>query len=194
MKRLKTIVLILLFIGFQNCGNQTNSEVVTVEDFNWTVTIPENFIPIDEKEWDKTIKRGKDAVEKTVGEIDNQAITIFTYKNEQFNNFEANWQPFDLEIDGDYSESIALVNNIVYETFETQIPKAKLDSVSRIQKISGLEFHRFDIAIDFPNGMKMKTIGFSRLFNQKDFTMNISYIDEKIGKEMLEAFLKSKFE
>jgi len=82
---------------------------------------------------------------------------------------------------------------MLYQTFETQMPKAKLDSISSTQKISGLVFQRFDITVDFPNGMKMKSIGFSRLFNKKEFTMNITSVDEKIGKIMLNAFLNSKF-
>ena len=83
---------------------------------------------------------------------------------------------------------------MIYQTFEAQIPGAKLDSISTIQKVSGLEFRRFDISIDFPNNMKMKTIGFSRLFGNKEFTMNITFVDEKIGKKMIDAFLSSKFE
>ncbi|WP_257984629.1 hypothetical protein [Psychroflexus sp. MES1-P1E] len=191
------ILCLFLLIGFQSCNSQTKSdpETLKIEEFNWTIDIPENFEPINQKEWNKTLKKGIDAIENTFDEkVDNQAVTIFTYKNGQFNNFEANWQPFDVEIDGEYLETYSEVNKILYQTFETQMPKAKLDSISSTQKISGLDFQRFDITIDFPNGMKMKSIGFSRLFDKKEFTMNISSVDEKIGKKMLDAFLNSKFE
>lgn len=196
MKPFKLICLILL-IGIQSCNSKKNStkQTVTVKDFNWTISIPENFNPINQDEWDKTIKKGQDAIEEVLGEeIVNQGVTIFTYRNGQFNNFESNWQPFDLETDGDYLESNSEVNDILYWTFETQLPNAKLDSISKTQIISNLEFHRFDISVDFPNGIKMKNIGFSRLFGKKEFTMNITYVDEKIGAKMLDAFLKSKFE
>ena len=193
MRTLKTLCFILL-IGFQSCNSQSKSKIINIEGFNWTVTIPENFNPIDNNEWNKLEKKGEDAIEKAIGEdIINEAVTIFVYKNGQFNNFEANWQPFDVEIDGDYMETYSEVNKILYETFETQIPNAKLDSISSIQKVSRFDFHRFDITIDFENGMKMKTIGFSRLFEKKEFTMNITYVDEKIGKKMLDAFLNSQF-
>ncbi|PKG42882.1 hypothetical protein CXF67_07945 [Psychroflexus sp. MES1-P1E] len=195
--RILKILCLFLLIGFQSCNSQTKSdpETLKIEEFNWTIDIPENFEPINQKEWNKTLKKGIDAIENTFDEkVDNQAVTIFTYKNGQFNNFEANWQPFDVEIDGEYLETYSEVNKILYQTFETQMPKAKLDSISSTQKISGLDFQRFDITIDFPNGMKMKSIGFSRLFDKKEFTMNISSVDEKIGKKMLDAFLNSKFE
>tara|TARA_B110000259_G_C13937080_1_gene371257 strand:+ start:685 stop:909 length:225 start_codon:yes stop_codon:yes gene_type:complete len=74
------------------------------------------------------------------------------------------------------------------------MPKAKLDSISSTQNISGLEFQRFDVKVDFPNGMKMESISFSRLFDKKEFTVYIIAVDEKIGKQMLDAFLNSKFE
>ena len=191
-------VLSLVFLaGIQSCYSQakTNPETVHIKDFNWTVTIPENFQLIEEREWDETEKQGQDAIEETFGEeLVNQAVTIFAYKNDRFNNFEANWQPYDPEIDGEYQETYHMVNEILYQTFESQMPGAKLDSVTSKQQISGLEFRRFDITIDFPNGVRMKTIGFSRLFGEREFTVNITYIDEKIGKKMLDAFLGSRFE
>ncbi len=195
MRTSKTISLIL-WIGLISCNCQTESgPTLNIEEFNWTVTIPENFNSVKASDWNKIEKKGEVAIEKTIGEdIINEAVTIFIYKNEQYNTFEANWQPFDAEIDGEYSETFSEVNKIIYRTFETQIPNAKLDSISSMQKVSGLDFHRFDIAIDFPNGIKMKTIGFSRLFGKKEFTMNITYVDEQIGKKMLDAFLNSEFE
>jgi hypothetical protein len=196
MSKLK-ITCLILFLGLISCKSQTesNPKVIHNKDFNWTITIPEDFNSINESDWNKIQQRGKEAIEKTFGEeIINQATTIFKFEKGQFNNFEANYQPYDIEIDGDYFETYKEVNLIMYQTMEAQMPKAKLDSISSKQKISGLEFQRFDITIDFPNGMKMKTIGLSRLFDKKEFTVNITAVDEKIAKEMLEAFLNSKFE
>tara|TARA_R110002126_G_scaffold290837_1_gene449017 strand:+ start:701 stop:1291 length:591 start_codon:yes stop_codon:yes gene_type:complete len=192
-----TILYFIIFLGLNSCKGQTESKPKTIEnkDFNWTIIIPENFISINKNEWKKTQQKGKDAIEKTFGEeIINQAITIFAFKNGQFNNFEANYQPYDIEIDGNYLETNNDLNKILYQTFETQMPKTKLDSISSTQKISGLEFQRFDVTVDFPNGMKMKSIGFSRLFDKQEFTVNITAVEEKIGKKMLDAFLNSKFE
>jgi len=195
---MKKIILncIILILLLSSCISQTksDSETLKIEEFNWTVNIPENFKPINQEEWNKTLKKGINAIESTFeGEVDNQATTIFTYKNGQFNNFEANWQPFDVEIDGDYMQTYSEVNEMMYQTFEIQIPDAKLDSISSTQKVSGLEFQRFDITIDFPNGIKMKATSFSRLFGKKELTMNITSVDEKIGEKMLNAFLDSNF-
>jgi|TARA_B110000977_G_C10997881_1_gene462636 hypothetical protein len=196
MNKLKIICLIIFF-GFNSCKSQTESNPKTIhnKDFNWTITIPEDFSSINETEWNKSLQKGTAAIEKTFGEeIINQATTIFAFVNGQFNNFTANYQPYDIEIDGNYLETYNDVNEISYQTFETQMPKAKLDSISSTQNISGLEFQRFDVKVDFPNGMKMKSISFSRLFDKKEFTVYIIAVDEKIGKQMLDAFLNSKFE
>tara|TARA_B110001452_G_scaffold265266_1_gene269639 strand:- start:135 stop:725 length:591 start_codon:yes stop_codon:yes gene_type:complete len=194
-KIISNCIILLLLFSSSNSQTKSNPETLKIEEFNWTVIIPENFEPINQEEWNKTLNKGINAIEGTFEEeVNNQATTIFTYKNGQFNNFEANWQPFDIEIDGDYMETYSEVNEMIYQTFETQMPDAKLDSISTTQKVSGLEFQRFDISIDFPNGIKMKTIGFSRLFDKKEFTMNITSVDEKIGQKMLDAFLNSKFE
>ncbi|PKH52606.1 hypothetical protein CXF68_18705 [Tenacibaculum sp. Bg11-29] len=188
------IPLLLLFLSCNSLA-ESDLETLKIEDFNWTVNIPENFKPINKEEWNKTLTKGINAIENTFEqEVENQAVTIFTYKNGQFNNFEANWQPFDFKIDGDYLETYSGVNKMIYQTIETQMPDAKLDSVSSTQKVNGLKFQRFDISIDLPNGIKMRTIGFSRLFNKKEFTMNITSVDEKIEQKMLDAFLNSKFE
>lgn len=195
MMKLK-ITCLFLFLGLYSCTSQTetNSKTIHNKDFNWTITIPENFNSIDEKDWNKTQQKGKDAIEKTFGEeMINQATTIFTFKNGQFNNFEANYQPYDIEIDGNYLETYHDVNEMLYQTLETQIPQAKLDSISSTQKISGLEFQRFDVVVHFPNGIKMKTTGFSRLFGKKEFTLNITAVNDKIRQQMLDAFLNSKF-
>ena len=197
MKMRKTIskYLILLLL-FSSCNSLTesDSETLKIDAFNWTVNIPNNFVPINQDEWNKKITKGMIAIEKTFEQpVDNQAVTIFAYKNGKFNVFEANWQPYDIEVDGNYLESCNEINKMIFQTFESQLPDAKFDSISSVQKISGLIFQRFDIVIDYPNGIKMNTISFSRLFDKKEFTMNITSVDEEIGQKMLDAFLNSKF-
>ena len=195
--KILNIVCLILIITLQSCKSQTRteSETLTIEEFHWTVTIPENFEPINPEEWNKQLNKGKTAMENAIElEIENNAVTIFTYRNEQFSNFEANWQPFDTEVDGDYLETSSAVNEMLYQTLVSQMPDAKLDTVSSIQKVSGLEFRRFDIVMDLPNGLKMKTKRFSRLFDKKEFTVNITSGNQKVGQKMLDAFLTSTFE
>lgn len=127
-------------------------------------------------------------------DILNQEATIFAYQNNKFNKFEAVWQPYDAEICGDYLALNAEANKVMHKMYESQIPNANFDSITKIQTISRLEFQRFDVEIDVPDVFNMKIIRFYRLFGNKQFNVYISIIDEKIGEKMLEAFLQSKFE
>jgi len=169
-------------------------QTVHNEDFNWTITIPENFTSVSPDDWAKLQNKGAQAVEKTYGEkVENQATTIFVFRNGDYNYLESNYQPFDPEVDGDYRESFKSVNEIVYETFRSQIPTAKIDSASSVEEVSGLDFHTFNLVLDLPNGMKIRTLMYSRLFQDKDFGVNITYVDEEAGESMKKAWFASRF-
>ncbi len=196
---MKTSILnfLLILLLLSSCSGQTKTEPRTLynEDFKWTITIPENFISVSPKEWAKMQNKGLDAVEDTYGmEVINHAKIIFVFKNADFNYLESNYQPFDVQVDGDYLESCKGVNDILFETFKTQMPNAKIDSISSIEMINNLDFQTFKMKIVFPNGLIMHSMMYSRLFGKKEFAVNIMYIDEKQGKRMIDAWTKSKFE
>ncbi|MFK7811705.1 MAG: hypothetical protein AB8B59_04370 [Maribacter sp.] len=187
------ILFVLLLTGGQICNSQTKSDLKTVviKEFNWTVTIPENFTPVKEGEWGKIIEKSIDFQGE---DILNQEATVFTYQNNKFNKFDAVWQPYDAEVCGDYLELNAEANQVMHKMYESQIPNANFDSITKTQTISNLEFQRFDVEIDVPDVFNMKIIRFYRLFGNKQFNMYMTVIDEKIGEKMLEAFLQSEFE
>jgi len=194
MKKRLFLLSIIGFLILTSC-NKEGVRVIANDDFKWTVTVPKKFKELSESEWDKVEDKGVETFESVYGEeVENRATTIFAYKNGKFQTFESNYQIHDLETEGDYFESNKEVNQIMYETFEKTIPNATLDSISSKQMIDGLEFDRFEINIDFPNGIEMTTVGYSRLFNDKDFTINIVYTKESVGKELIKNILNSKFE
>jgi hypothetical protein len=193
MKKRLFLLSIIGFLILTSC-NKKEVRVIENDDFKWTITIPKNFKELSESEWDKVEDKGMETFESVYGEeVENRATTIFAYKNGKFQTFESNYQIHDLETDGDYFKSNREVNQIMYETFEQTIPNATLDSISSKQMIDGIEFDRFEININFPNGIEMTTVGYSRLFNDKDFTINIVYTKESVGKELIENIINSKF-
>lgn len=188
------LVLVIILVQTSICQSQTGTNTIYVKEFNWTITIPDIFEAVADGEWDKVEQKGKEAVEKTFGEeIVNHSVTIMAYQKGQFNSFDANWQPFDEAIDGSHAESNSAVNEILFITFQEQMPKAEIDSASSIQNIGGLDFYRFDITIKFPNEMMLRSILLSRLFGKKEFSMNLAYLDKKAGQKMLDAVLNSSF-
>lgn len=192
----KFIFLILFLSSFVSGFSQgkTKSKNFYNKDFKWTIAIPEDFENVSPKEWAKMQDRGKEAIENTMNEeVTNQATVLFAIKNGQFNYMESNYQPFDEEVDGNYQETMAALNAILYETFTNQMPDAKVDTSTTTTEISGLTFRTFNIRLEFPNGIVMNTIMFSRLFGKRDFTVNIVYVDELEGKKMKDAWFGSKF-
>ena len=194
MKKL-TYLIVCLIITIQSCNGQTTAKrEIYNKDFNWKITIPENFENVSAEDWTKMQNKGADAIEKTFeGEIINQSKTIFVFKSDQLNYFESNYQPFDVSIDGDYLESCKNVNEVLIDTYKAQMPHAKIDTITTVEKIDNLEFQVFKMKIEYPNKMILNLLMYSRLFGKKEFTVNIMYVDNKKGQLMTEAWKNSKF-
>lgn len=188
-------ILILLVATTNICNSQTSkSNTIYNKDFKWSIIIPEGFEKVSAEDWQETENKGAEALGQTLGqEIVNRAKTIFVYKREEINTFESNYQPYDEAKDGNYLESCKKVNDVIFETFKSQIPNTKIEKSSSTEKIDGLVFQTFKIKILLPNEMELVSIMYSRLFGKKEFTVNITYADKAIGEKMLESWRNSKF-
>jgi hypothetical protein len=195
--RLLSIILFGLITVLVSCKGQTQSAKKEIynKDFAWTITIPENFDTVSAEQWHKLQNKGQDAIEKTYDtKMVNQAKTIFVFRSDQLNYFESNYQPFDSTTEGGYLENFRGVNNLLYGTFQAQMPNTQLDSISSQEKISGLTFQTFKVAIKFPNNMVMDFWMYSRLFGNREFTVNIMTVDKQKQKLLLDAWKNSRFE
>ena len=192
---MKILQYLLAFLLLQNCYSQINpKKEVYIEDFKWSITVPENFETVSPEDWKKMQNKGEKAIEDTFGQdIVNQSKTIFVFKSGQGNVLEANHQPFDISVDGDYLESWNLVNDALYETFRTQLPKAKIVRKNSVEKIDNLEFNVHTMEIAMANNLVMTTIMYSRLFGKREFTLSVIYIAKSKGKMMLDAWRNSTF-
>jgi len=195
--RIFIVAFLALTLILQSCNGhaQSGKKEVYNKDFNWRITIPENFDTVSVKEWTRLQNKGIDAVEKTYeGKVENKARTIFVFKNDQLNYFESNYQPFDSTTDGNYLENFRNVNDILYSTFRVQIPDANLDSASSTEVIGGFTFQTFKVTIYFPNKMIMEFWMYSRLFGKREFTVNIMTVDKQKQKALFDAWKNSTFE
>jgi hypothetical protein len=191
--------LLFLFIclgaGFQFCvGQSTSKKEFYSKDFNWRITIPENFQTMDPREMASMQNKGAAIMDKANNtKVENHAITLFSFKTDQMNHFDCSYQPFNPAVDGDFVETWQAVNNMIYKTFTTQLQGVKVDTAISVEKISNLEFHTFKANVEYPNKMVMHLMTCSRLFDKKEFTVNIVYKDEATGQQMLTAWMSSTF-
>lgn len=187
--------LFVFFLLVQNGYSQTNpKKEIFNKDFKWSITVPENFETISPEDWKKMQNKGEKALEDTFDQdIINNAKTIFVFSSGQGNVLEANYQPFDTAVDGDFLESWKFVNDALYETFKTQMPKTKITRKDSVEKIDNLEFHVHTMEVQMLNKLTFTTIMYSRLFGKREFTLNIMYINKEKGKMMLDAWKNSKF-
>ena len=175
-------------------GQSTTQKEIFNQDFNWTIIPPDGFESVSSEEWARLQNKGASAIEDTYGEeIVNQGKTIFVFKSGQLNYFESNYQPFDESVDGDHLESVKAVNEMMYGTFMSQMPNAKVDTTLSTEKIDNLDFYVTNMKITYPNNMVMKILMYNRLFEKKEFTVNITYVDEEKGEQMKSTWRNSKF-
>lgn len=194
---MKNLILTLcaLFILKISYGQDTlkNHEFVSKE-FNWKIIIPDNFTTVSLEDWAKFQNKGATAIENTYGQkIENKTKTIFVFKSDGANYFEANYQPYDIKKDGSFFKSCKGVNDVLYTTFKKQIPNAKIDSASLITKINNLTFNTFILRIEMSENVVFNVYSFSRLFSDKELCVNIMYLNNKKGDEMLNAWKNSTF-
>jgi hypothetical protein len=194
--RMYFLILMMPAALFQACKGQVKTpprEIVNKE-FNWTIEIPAGFDSVSAERWKQMQNKGAQAIEETYDtKVENLAKTIFVFRSDQYNYFESNYQPFDTTADGDYMENFRNVNDLLYGTFEAQMPGAPLDSASSQETIDGKLFQTFKVTIGMPNKMVMELLMYSRLFGDKEFTVNITTVDKEKQGVMLEAWRNSKF-
>lgn len=188
--------LICLSILITSCNGQSSPTLKLYnKDFKWTITIPEDFEKVESEQWKKMQNKGAEAIEKTYNkEIVNEATVLFVFKSGATNYLEANYQPFDEKKDGSYIENWKAVNEVLYHTFQSQMPNTKVDTTTTIEKIDNLDFQKFIMKVAYPNNMILNILMYSRLIKQKEFTVNIMYVDPKKGEQLLAAWKASKFD
>lgn len=193
MKKLISSLLLICLIA--SCSNpEVKNRQIFIEEFNWRITVPEEFEYMSKKEIQASRNKGLDLFEEQIGEdIVDEVQVLFWIKNGELNGLEANFQPFNIDEDGDYKESNDYINGLTVEALTSKFPQIKVDSLSSFEKIDNLNFQKFYAKFTYPNGMILHAHSYSYLFENKDFTVSITYTNEEIGKKLIQSFLKSKF-
>jgi len=185
----------ICFICTLNSYAQNFADTVLYNsEFKWSIVIPEGFYLVSVDSVNAMHKRGAQKLENSSNQkIEDNTTNIFMFKSNRFNYFESCSQPYDTTTDGKISESVKLIANVLYNSFTSQIKNVEIDSSFEIEKISGLEFHKLKMKIKYPNNLVFYINMYCRLFGNKELAINIYYVDEIKGYQMLNAWKKSKF-
>jgi hypothetical protein len=191
--------LAVILFSFQSliCAAQSPAGGQTVydKDFKWTISIPKGFERLSDSAEAKMQQKGVAAIEGAYnGKVVNKARVICAFKSDQLHYFEANSQPNEDAKNGGYDQSFKQVSDVLYHTFEVNMPKVRLDSSYSREIVAGKEFHVFQVAIHITPEVTMHMLMYSRMFGEREFSVNMLYVKEEIGKQLLAAWRKSHFD
>lgn len=191
---IKSICLYISFLLFFTSSRAQSSNEIFVKEFNWSLRLPTNFSTEDLENWKAMQQKGQNALEKTVGhEVTTKVKTLFVFKDNRRNFFEATAEPYDLVKEGDYIATCERMNDLLYKTFQSQMPSAFIDTVKGVQFIDSLEFQKLATTITYADNTKRYTLIYRRLFDNNEITISLMYEDDKVGRLMEAALLSSKF-
>lgn len=199
-----TIITIILF-SLQSCNlNDPNKNVdegeiqgknYKSEEIGWTMEIPDGWTVVDKDLTEERNNKGQKALEKSMGQkVDFTGLkNLLSLQKGQFNVFQSTSEPFTLDYEGQWKETNAAVKSIIFSTYKDQGIKADT-SITTIEKIDGLDFHKYSFTIYSPDGeIILNQIMYGRLINGFDFGVNINYNNNKDRDELLKVFKNSKF-
>lgn len=201
--KIKFTILLFLTVLF-SCRTDPNKQIddrkITENTYHskeigWTMKIPKGWNVTHKSDLDKRTKKGLDAISETAGiEIDASGLNqLLNFQKNQFNIFQSTSEPFKEEYEGEWQENNVGLKELIYSTYLERGIKTDSTETKTI-KIDGLSFKSYEFTIYSPKGeVILNQIMYSRLINGLDFGVNINYNNESDKKEMLEAWLNSKF-
>ncbi len=199
-----TIITCILF-SLQSCNlkdpnknvdeGKIQGKTYKSKEIGWTMEIPDGWTVIDKELTEERNNKGQKALEKSMGQkVDFTGLkNLLSLQKDQFNVFQSTSEPFTLDYEGQWEETNAAVKSIIFSTYKDQGIEADT-SITTIEKIDGLDFHKYSFTIYSPDGeIILNQIMYGRLINGFDFGVNINYNNNKDRDELLKVFKNSKF-
>jgi hypothetical protein len=200
----KAITLIALITLFsQLCkaqagaaGIDTAGTVFYSSEFKWKMQVPAGFVKQNSEQYKANQKEGVELLGKGLNaEITDRVHQICSYKYRTVNYFEANEHPFDKKAYGDFLSSCNKIEDELYTCFKNQVPGSfKIDTLHATTTIGGLLFQSFRLQVSANTKVVATYLFYTRLFDNKEFSIVIVYADKTSGDKMLSAWETSTFE
>ncbi|GAB5564106.1 MAG: hypothetical protein Wins2KO_11690 [Winogradskyella sp.] len=191
----KPLILIFL-ISILSCETKSNNDRIVSEAFQWELTLPSNFKKIEVDKWEKIKSEGEKHITNNTGtDLNNLSILIFAVENGEFNRFDANYMTEEnfIEPNTTFKESFDKINSITYDSFVNTVPNAIIDTTTSTEMIDGLEFLKFEMNTKLEESFVIKSRSYKRLVDGKVLSINVNYVNDKLGNEILSSLRNSKF-
>ncbi|MEH1009449.1 hypothetical protein VDP25_17050 [Winogradskyella sp. ECml5-4] len=188
-------ILFIFLISILSCETQINDKILS-EEFQWEITLPTHFKKIEVEKWEKIKKEGETHItNNTDTELNNLSNLIFVVENGEFNRFDANYTSKlnFIEPNTTFKESFDKINSITYDSFVNIAPNAKIDTTTTTEMIDGLKFLKFEMNTEMDESFIIKSRSYKRLFDDKVLSININFVDDRIGSQILNSLKTSKF-
>lgn len=192
-------VSIIIILTFFSCKGQTPIKELKIREVGWTLFIPTNANFLNATQFDTIQQKAVNAMNKAYGVSEDdfkQVKPLFTIRQGQFNIFGSTINPYDSSMFDTWQQSYAASKLMIMDLFKQQGPDLKVvDTASSTDIINGLTFEKFYIKTIYPRqNLTMNTYWLYRKHDKYDFSINISYTDESVGRKFLEIVKNSKFD
>jgi hypothetical protein len=191
-----TLILTITFLSGKGQVTSKQSHQFQFPQVGWKIKVPSDFTIMDSAQVAAMGDKDANAINNTYGTTTDFGTTktLISFNKGQYNFFSSTITPFDPERDGDWNEVNSKLKNVILETLRTQASTIKIDTLSSVETIDGLEFHKFQIITTYQSKLVMNTFRYRRLHKGFDYGINISYTDENVGKELQLILASSKFD
>src|SRR5437773_7268163 len=103
-------------------GVLSDKSIYTADQIGWTIKLPGDWDVITKKENEKLKQKGKDALEKSVGQEINTSglIELINIKKNPFNFLRSTIEAYDESTDGSYAEHTKMIYELVKNTYASK--------------------------------------------------------------------------
>jgi len=159
--------------------------------------IPASSKFLDSAQFDTISRKAVNAINQTFdADFSFKDIkSLFIIRDGEFNLLGSTINVFDTTLGLTWEQSYAASKQQVMQVINEQAPAVKIiDTLSSYEVIDGIRFEKLYIKTFYPDQkLTMNSYWFYRKQNIYDFSINISYTDEKIGKQFLNLIKDSRF-
>ena len=186
-----------ILLIFASCKGQGNLKEYKFSQVGWTLKIPADSKFLDSAQFDTISQKAINAINKTYNtQVDFSGLkSLFIIRQGQYNVMGSTINLYDSALFKTWQESYSATKKMLMKIIEDQAPGVTvIDTESSFEIIDGLRFEKVFLKTFYPEqNLTMNIYWFYRKQNEYDFSINISYTEEKIGKQYLGIIKNSKF-